>query len=317
MRTTILTASLAAAMAAAPVAADPIGEVLSIARRIGYESGYIAPRRPAPPYVAPNGDFQYGPAGQGSYYSYYGRPYAGSRRVVGYVPGNFRAVAGDQLLQMDYQQLRSAALATSTEFNQWLSSIPAGEVWIKHFDVHSLEESLASTATGEPTAAERDVVVRVLGIFDRAVASTDMDDLTRTDSARRLHALLRELATSPDQRLMRQLSVNARSLNRVLGAFNTGVTWQRYLALPDGIIAAADRPPGEAERRPEFDAAELARIVDRFDVVSRSSDYSTIAALPEFQATHQRLRELVYPPSQEPAPAAVAEQLPPPQLRTE
>jgi hypothetical protein len=221
------------------------------------------------------------------------------------------AGAGDQLLQMDYGELRSAARATVAEFDQWLTSIPAGEVWRKHFELAALHEALASEAA---TTAEHDVIVRVLGIFDRAVASSDLDDLTRTTSARQLHALLRELATPSDQRLMRQLSLNARSLNRALSGFNTGVTWQRYLALPDGIIAAADRPPGKSERRTEFDADELARMVDRFDEVSRNPDYGAIARLPEFQATHQRLIELADPPTPEP-PAAMAEQLPPPKLR--
>jgi hypothetical protein len=62
----------------------------------------------------------------------------------------------------------------------------------------------------------------------------------------------------------------------------------------------------------------LDQIVVRYDLVSRNPEYAAIAALPEFQATHQRLTELVIPPLQEPPPlpsAAVAEELPPPELQ--
>jgi hypothetical protein len=92
------------------------------------------------------------------------------------------------------------------------------------------------------------------------------------------------------------------------------------LALPDGIVAAADRPPGDAGRSPELDVDELARIVERYDQVNQSPEYGAIASLPEFQATYERLSELVNPtpkPPQPPQPPrTVAEELPLPELQT-
>jgi hypothetical protein len=114
------------------------------------------------------------------------------------------------------------------------------------------------------------------------------------------------------------LSLSARALNLSLGTFSTGVAWQRYLALPDGIIAAADRPAGDSERRPDFDPEELRQILERFDRVSSDQEYRSIASLPEFQETYDYLSELVDSPPQAPPPqrTALAEELPSPELQT-
>jgi hypothetical protein len=182
----------------------------------------------------------------------------------------------------------------------------------------ALLELLAGDQTSPLAAEERQNLLRILGIFDEAVVRADLNDLTSRPSVGALRAALRELATPPEQRLIRQLSLNGRALNRTLGAFSTGVTWQQYLALPDEIVAAADKPPGDGES-PKLDAEVLDQIVVRYDLVSRSPEYASIAGLSEFQATHQRLTELVNPQSDDPPPlpaAVVAEELPPPELQT-
>lgn len=295
----------------APVAlADPLDEVLSIARRIGYESGVIRPYRPR--YVVR--DDSYGPS-NGDYYSYSGWPDGVPRNVR----STSRMPVGEELMEMDFPLLWDVARGAAVDFDRWLRTIPAGEVWRKHFETPALLELLAAKQGDPPSAADRQNMMRILGIFDRGVATSDLNDLTSQPSARTLQAALRELATPAEQRLLRQLSLNARMLNRTLGTFSTGVTWQRYLALPDEVVAAADRPAGEDEPGANFDSQELDQIVVRYDLVSRNPEYAAIAALPEFQATHQRLTDLLNPPSEEPPPlpsAAVAEELPPPELQT-
>jgi hypothetical protein len=302
MRTVMLTVSLAAALAASPVSADPLGEILSLARRIGYVDD----------------DYRYGSSREFYYYGDDGRSYAGRRGNGQYVRTSPGASATDELLHMDDRLLRSVARAASADFDRWLSGIPAGEVWRKHFESREIQEALASDVDALLTPAEREVTERILGIFDQAVANADLNEITSVPSARTLHAALRELATHPDQRLLRQLSMSARNLNRSLAAVNTGVSWQRYLALPDGVIAAADRPPGDAEPPQELDPLELGEILERYDNVARSPEYQAIASIPEFQATHRRLTEMVNPPpdAPPPVPTAVAEELPPPELET-
>jgi len=299
MRTTLITASLAFMLAASPVFADPLGEILSLARSIAYEVD----------------DFEYGDDDfyderpMAPYY-YAGRPSGGWRYVNGgAVP------PADELVHMDYRTLRAMVRAAAADFDRWLVGIPAGGVWRKHFDTPALLELAASDVDAPPTAEERESIAHLLAIFDEAVATPDLDQLTRTDSARTLHVALRELHTPPDQRLLRQLSLSARALNRTLGTISTGATWQRYLALPDAILAAADRPLGEAASRQDFDAAKLDEVLKRYEHVTQIEAYSAIAALPEFQMTYERLKAFVNPPPEEPNPPP--EELPPPELPLE
>jgi hypothetical protein len=305
MRTTLLAASLVVALMTPTSFADPVDEILSFARRSGYLSDYEVGE-----------DDEYQPSSEFYDDGTYRRLYFGSRRRAWSVQRMSAAPAAEELLQMDYLTLRRVARASSADFDRWLSGIPAGEVWRKHFESRTTQEHLAPDVDAPPTTEERQAILRIVGIFDRAVATADLNDITRTASARTLHAVLRELATPPDQRLVRQLSLNARTLNRSLSNLNTGVTWQRYLALPDGVIAAADRPPGGAELR--ADRKELSKILERYDSISANPEYRVIASLPEFEATHQRLSEVVNPPREvlEQQPAEVAEELPPPELQT-
>lgn len=277
MKATILIALLATAMATPSAFADPVDDILEFARRAGYLSGdFVRPR---------------------------------------FVRQDSAATVGDELLQMDYRRLRNVVLASSGDFEDWLSGIPAGEYWRKHFELRSLQEHLAPNVNASPTADERKTIIRILGILDQAVATPELDDITRIASARTLDTALRELVMPTDQRLLRQLSQSARMLNRSLGSLNTGVSWQKYLALPDEIIAAADKPPGDGEPRPEVDREKLGRILVRYDQVSQSQEYRRITSIPEFQATYQRLTAVVNPAPKAtpPRPERVAEELPPPE----
>ena len=232
------------------------------------------------------------------------------------------------LSEMDYRSLRGALRGSATEFDRWLGSIPAGDVWRRHFETRTLIElspavngydttygtrSAPAPADDRLSARERDTVVRVLDVFDRAVESSEMREITRTGSFRDLHFVLREFATPPEERHVRQLSFSGRFLNRSLGTLNTGAAWQKHLALPDGIVAAAERPRGEVVSRERLNADELGVILERYDRVHRSPEYRAINSLPEFQATHQRLAGLVSLLRESPPPSiSAAEELPPP-----
>jgi hypothetical protein len=99
-------------------------------------------------------------------------------------------------------------------------------------------------------------------------------------SFRLLNAALLELATPPEQRLSRQLSVAAQRLDRSLGRLETGDGWKKYLAVPSNIIKA---------RAAETTDEELAGVLSRFDSVRQNEQYRVIAALPAFQTAQQRL----------------------------
>jgi hypothetical protein len=291
MRTGLFIVAMAVMLGSSPAAADPLDQIISLARGVGYGPRVVA--RPEPvQYVSRNGDFAY---------------------FAGGVP------AADELMHMDYGTLRNVAIAANADFDRWLASIPAGEVWRKHFETRAVDELLGVDENAPPSDEQRGEIVRVLKILDEAVADSDMNDLTRRDSARTLRASLRELVTPPNHRLVRQLSYNGRQLNRSLGTLSTGVTWQRYLALPDAIVAAMDRPPGDSKAGVDIDEGELRQILGRYDEISANPEYDMIASLPAFQATHERLTELVTPPppnTPPPVPARTAEELPPAELET-
>ena len=174
MRSTILMASLVVALATPTSFADPVDEILSLARRSGYLSDVE---------VSDEGRYE----SSGEFYDdgYYQRWNVGPPRRWGYVQRMSLSAspAAEELLQMDYLTLRRVARASSADFDRWLSGIPAGEVWRKHFESRSIQEQLAPDVDAPPTAEERQAILRIVDIFDRAVRTAELNDLTRVASA--------------------------------------------------------------------------------------------------------------------------------------
>jgi hypothetical protein len=197
----------------------------------------------------------------------------------------------------------------TADFDRWLSGVPGGEVWRTHFETRAALDAVAPNVNGPLADGERETIARVLDVYDRGVERQDLRSITRTASFRASHAALQELALPTDERLVRQLSHSGRALHQSLGNFSTGATWQRFLALPDEIVAAADRPPSMEPRDWQFDTEQLETILEHYDRVTRNREYRPIADLPAFQATHERLATLV---SQQATANAPPEPLPPP-----
>lgn len=277
--------------------------------------------RSVAPFAGGGGNWRYDDDWSGGYYGNSGGNYGTAPNwyyqqsgyvVPGQASGYFPVPAEYQLLELDERSLLATVRDSTTQFDRWLSEIPAGEVWRKHFETRTVLNLVTPEPKAPLAADQRQEIVRVVAIYDRAVENPDLSTLTRTDQFRAAHAALRELAIPRKERLVRQLSLSARALHHSLGQFNTGSTWQRYLGLPDSILAAADRPAG-AERSgksEKVDAEELAPILDHYDRVTENPEYRRIAALAAFQVTHERLTALVNPQTE---PSARVEALPSPQ----
>jgi hypothetical protein len=84
------------------------------------------------------------------------------------------------------------------------------------------------------------------------------------------------------------LAASAGELARSLERFQTGEGWRKHLALPDDVLDAdgADQGTGPDRER-------LAKVLTRFDAISRNPEYRVIAQLQEFQATHEALSAYV------------------------
>jgi hypothetical protein len=87
------------------------------------------------------------------------------------------------------------------------------------------------------------------------------------------------------QELSQALVEISRSLHARLNRFDTGATWQRYLRLPDEVVAATIPPEERIDR--------LAMLLDRFHKIGDDPQYPMIAQLPEFQAMEAALNEAV------------------------
>jgi hypothetical protein len=116
-----------------------------------------------------------------------------------------------------------------------------------------------------------------------------------------------DLAAMNDEELHQTLLAIAESLHNRLNRFDTGDTWQRYLRLPDEIVASSS--PSDAR------TAAIATLLERFQKVAADPQYPMIARLPAFVAMEAALNEaLSRPRSGQEGTASETEALPlPPQ----
>ena len=92
-----------------------------------------------------------------------------------------------------------------------------------------------------------------------------------------------------------ELRESAGRLDRELGRYKAGRSWQRYLRLPGSHRRRT--PPSDTEEESELVAepstADWEEVLFRFDLVTQTPEYHRIASLPSFTATHTRLSDYV------------------------
>jgi hypothetical protein len=116
-----------------------------------------------------------------------------------------------------------------------------------------------------------------------------------------------ELARMDDQTLRQTLQRNAARLHQSLARFTTRASWQRYLRLPEDWMS-------QSSTQPDKQHEALAGTLSRFRFVAENPDYSMIARLPSFHATHDALNEIVSRLENSGVPRSSTEELPvPPQ----
>jgi hypothetical protein len=115
-----------------------------------------------------------------------------------------------------------------------------------------------------------------------------------------------ELAAMDDDALRQSLRLAAERLHYRLNRFNTGYTWQRYLRIPDEVLA-------ETSSGDEQYQLAMANWLQRFRNVSDDPQYRKIAELPEFVALQALLIEATSRPvGSSSAAGGRVEDLPPP-----
>jgi hypothetical protein len=195
--------------------------------------------------------------------------------------------------QLDWKQLRRALRQSAADLDAQLSRFPTREVWRSHFNTATIRDLVVPDNEAPPTVEEQVALIEILLAFDESAESSDLRAITNLYTFRVLHAALREYVTPVELRLQNQLVTSIGELHRALGELSTGAGWQKYLALPSGVIEQGDTLPNRSAVPSEADIAELEKSLDRYDSVSQTHEYRMIASLPQFRATHDRLRSYV------------------------
>ncbi len=97
-----------------------------------------------------------------------------------------------------------------------------------------------------------------------------------------------ELAALDDGSLLNAVLETASRLDADVGEFNTGVTWQRYLRLPDDAL-----PPPSADGEVVLGFQSITDTLDRLNAVEANPNYAMISRLPSFAAMQLALGEVV------------------------
>jgi hypothetical protein len=221
-----------------------------------------------------------------------------------------------ELAEFDAWTLRRVTREAAGRLDAQLSRFPTGDVWRRHFQTRELaalpfEARSAAQGGGAAVEDDRGRISAMLATYDAAASSVDLRDVAGLDSFRVLHAALRELALPPEPRLRRQLAASARYLDRALGGLRTGESWQRYLALPEGVFAAGKSlDPAELAALP--DAESLAKVHQRFESVNSKDEYRGLTRMSDFQQTRRRLAQYVELRKSPATPDATPEELPRP-----
>jgi hypothetical protein len=115
-----------------------------------------------------------------------------------------------------------------------------------------------------------------------------------------------ELAAMDDDALRQSVRLAAERLHYRLNRFNTGYTWQRYLRIPDEVLALTSS--GDEQYQ-----LAITNWLQRFREISDEPRYRKIAELPEFVALKDVLTESTSRPiGPSSAAGGRAEDLPPP-----
>ena len=156
-----------------------------------------------------------------------------------------------------------------------------------------------------PDTELREHLGTVLNSYNKTTANQQHELIYEMWGFRTVHVTLDEFLKPVEHRQRIRLANAARDLDNKLERWSTGHTWQKYLALPEDVFAietAADSNP-----EPTQNIEALRTALQKFDSVPRNPDFHKVAALPEFKATHELLREYVASLVQPPDDANVTE----------
>ena len=217
---------------------------------------------------------------------------------------------------MDWAELRRELRSAAARLDHELDRRADGPALKLSLQPGALRDLVAARTDRPPDEQIKERLREIQQAYDATDRSAELTSISRLPGFRRVRVALTELLTTPITRQRRQLAASAAALTRALARFATGAGWQHYFQLPAEVFVedAAGEPDAPYLVAP--DLAPLEKVLARFDLVRRSGQYRTIAALPSFASTHARLDQYLallkdQALSDEPTSAA-AEELPAP-----
>jgi hypothetical protein len=214
----------------------------------------------------------------------------------------------EELSQLDWANLRLAVRELSLYFDSQLSTLATGDGWKVHLKTAEIR-ALVREGSGPPTVEVFQKLAPILTAYDAVAINPAYRSIADLDGFRALRDALGEVLAPPSRRAGRQLTYAALELNRSLEQAGAEAAWQTHLALPRGLAPSQDVPPPDTAP-PSVE--DLAKVLARFDAVSRNPDYRRISQLPAFRVTHERLADYVALSKAEQAVRPKPEELPVP-----
>jgi len=207
---------------------------------------------------------------------------------------------------MNWKYLRRVLRYGAQRLEEELASIRSGEGWMRHLQVVAIQDAVGDDRNVPPNAATTHLFSHILPKYDAAQAEPEYGAIARLWGFQTVQLALREMSKPAWERQRRQLAEASGELDQQLESLRTGEGWKKHLALPTEIFETSHwSDKGEPEVS-DSDAEQLRVVLARFDKVSRSEQYSQIARLPAFRATHEILEvymnHFIAPPAAPGAP---------------
>lgn len=197
--------------------------------------------------------------------------------------------AAEELTYMNWKHLRRVLRFGAERLEDDLDSLRSGGRWKQHLQVAAIQVAVADDRNAPPDAATTKLLGEALTQYDATAAKPEFASIARLWGFRTVQLTLREITKPAWERQRHQLADASRELDEQLSSLRTGKGWKKHLALPAEIFSTdASNRQGEPEVS-DAEAEQLQEVLTRFDKVSSNSQYSQIAQLPAFRATHEIL----------------------------
>ncbi len=198
--------------------------------------------------------------------------------------GRLQPVQETNVALMDWRTLRHHARTAASRFDGELARVAGGTTWTASLRPGTIRDLLAEDTDQPPDRATVEQLAPILQSYAALADSGGYPQIARLSGFRQTREALIELTWPPRQRAQRNLGLLWPSLHDELGQFESGATWQSYLALPVDVTDGQDAaPPSKGQLQ------QVEEILSRYEEVIGPEDYRAIAQLGSFRATHRHL----------------------------